>query len=118
MFITTLLADRLEENYEISDGVCLPRSVLYNHYQDFCKRNAMEPVGAASFGKVSALIMYVTPILQFTMVKAQLNHTPYIKLLWPQLLITDHCCDMMTDHTLLSSITLQGHPPKVPKHHN
>ena len=47
-----ILAGRLEDNYEISDGVCLPRSVLYNHYQDFCKRNAMEPVGAASFGKV------------------------------------------------------------------
>ena len=49
------LLHRLEENYEISDGVCLPRSVLYNHYQDFCKRNSMEPVGAASFGKVGSV---------------------------------------------------------------
>lgn len=56
MFTVILVAGRLEENYEISDGVCLPRSVLYNHYQDFCKRNAMEPVGAASFGKVSVII--------------------------------------------------------------
>ena len=43
---------RLEENYEESDGVCLPRSVLYTHYLDFFKRQNLVPVSAASFGKV------------------------------------------------------------------
>ena len=31
---------------------CLPRSTLYMHYQDFCKKNFTEPVSQASFGKV------------------------------------------------------------------
>ena len=43
---------RLEENYEMVAGSCLPRSVLYTHYQDFCKKSQMEPSSAASFGKV------------------------------------------------------------------
>ena len=30
---------------------CLPRSTLYMHYQDFCKKNAIDPVSQASFGK-------------------------------------------------------------------
>lgn len=42
----------LEENYETVSGACLPRSVLYTHYQDFCKRNHVEPSSAASFGKI------------------------------------------------------------------
>lgn len=42
----------LEENYEISDGVCIPRSALYMHYVDFCGRNSIQPVNAASFGKI------------------------------------------------------------------
>ena len=42
----------LEENYEIADGVCIPRSTLYMHYVDFCARNSIQPVNAASFGKV------------------------------------------------------------------
>lgn len=48
-----LLALRLEENYEIAEGVCIPRSALYMHYLDFCERNDTQPVNAASFGKVS-----------------------------------------------------------------
>lgn len=43
---------RLEENYETAEGVCIPRSTLYMHYVDFCERNGMQPVNAASFGKV------------------------------------------------------------------
>ena len=45
--------DRLEENYEIADGVCIPRSTLYYHYLDFCEANDTQPVNAASFGKVN-----------------------------------------------------------------
>jgi len=51
-YLETLFFCRLEENYETVKGACLPRSVLYTHYQDFCKRNTMEPSSAASFGKV------------------------------------------------------------------
>ncbi|XP_027200324.2 RFX-like transcription factor daf-19 isoform X1 [Dermatophagoides pteronyssinus] len=42
----------LLENYETADGVSLPRSTLYSHYQQHCQVNNMEPVNAASFGKL------------------------------------------------------------------
>lgn len=43
---------RLEENYEIAEGVCIPRSALYMHYLDFSEKHDTQPVNAASFGKV------------------------------------------------------------------
>lgn len=66
--VVTIIADaysqlyyhcRLGENYEDTPGGCLPRSVLYTHYQDFCKRNQLEPSSAASFGKVRKLMQYI-----------------------------------------------------------
>ncbi|XP_076841145.1 transcription factor RFX4 isoform X1 [Brachyhypopomus gauderio] len=42
----------LEENYEIAEGVCIPRSALYMHYLDFCEKHDTQPVNAASFGKI------------------------------------------------------------------
>jgi len=42
----------LHENYEIQDGISLPRNSLYTHYLDFCNKTAIEPVNAASFGKI------------------------------------------------------------------
>ncbi|KAK2709364.1 transcription factor RFX4-like isoform X2 [Artemia franciscana] len=42
----------LEENYEIAEGVCVPRNTLYLHYVDFCSKHGMQPVNAASFGKI------------------------------------------------------------------
>lgn len=48
----TVLSNRLEENYEIAEGVCIPRSALYMHYLDFCEKHDSQPVNAASFGKV------------------------------------------------------------------
>ncbi|XP_054931507.1 transcription factor RFX4-like isoform X1 [Dermacentor andersoni] len=42
----------LQQNYEVAEGVCIPRNTLYLHYVDFCARNAMQPVNAASFGKI------------------------------------------------------------------
>lgn len=42
----------LENNYELAEGVCIPRSVLYLHYVDFCSINRVQPVNAASFGKI------------------------------------------------------------------
>ncbi|KAK0068119.1 DNA-binding protein RFX6-like isoform X1, partial [Biomphalaria pfeifferi] len=42
----------LSENYELAEGVCLPRCVLYIHYLDFCKKQDFKPAGAATFGKL------------------------------------------------------------------
>ncbi|XP_038053086.1 DNA-binding protein RFX6-like [Patiria miniata] len=42
----------LNENYERSEGVCLPRCVLYTHYLDLCKKRLFTPAGAATFGKI------------------------------------------------------------------
>ncbi|ESP00087.1 hypothetical protein LOTGIDRAFT_113173, partial [Lottia gigantea] len=49
---TPLTLKWLEENYEIAEGVCIPRSTLYLHYLDFCERNDSNPINAASFGKI------------------------------------------------------------------
>ena len=46
---------RLDDNYVEAKDQCLPRSTLYMHYQDFCKKNAIDPVSQASFGKVSQI---------------------------------------------------------------
>ena len=48
----------LEKNYELSDGVCIPRNVVYYNYVDFCAKNGMQPVNAASFGKVIVAIIF------------------------------------------------------------
>ena len=32
--------------------VCIPRNSVYHNYVDFCSKNKMMPVNAASFGKV------------------------------------------------------------------
>lgn len=50
--IGPVLIRRLEENYEIAEGVCIPRSALYMHYLDFSEKHDTQPVNAASFGKV------------------------------------------------------------------
>ena len=53
--ICVFLLFRLDENYEVAEGVCIPRSTLYLHYLDFCEKNDSQPVNAASFGKVRKL---------------------------------------------------------------
>ncbi|XP_071796091.1 regulatory factor X 4-like isoform X2 [Asterias amurensis] len=42
----------LQLNYELADGVCIPRSTLYVHYLDFCEKTQASPMNAASFGKI------------------------------------------------------------------
>ncbi|XP_071656736.1 MHC class II regulatory factor RFX1 [Patagioenas fasciata] len=42
----------LLENYEAAEGVSLPRSTLYCHYLLHCQAQKLEPVNAASFGKL------------------------------------------------------------------
>ena len=40
------------DNYETAEGVSLPRSSLYNHYLRHCQEHKLDPVNAASFGKL------------------------------------------------------------------
>ncbi|GFR24970.1 DNA-binding protein RFX2 [Trichonephila clavata] len=42
----------LIDNYETAEGVSLPRSTLYNHYLRHCSEHKLDPVNAASFGKL------------------------------------------------------------------
>ncbi|CAB0000628.1 unnamed protein product, partial [Nesidiocoris tenuis] len=42
----------LVENYERAEGVSLPRYTMYNHYLRHCYDNKLDPVNAASFGKL------------------------------------------------------------------
>ncbi|XP_018611441.2 transcription factor RFX3 isoform X1 [Scleropages formosus] len=42
----------LLDNYETAEGVSLPRSTLYNHYLRHCQEQKLDPVNAASFGKL------------------------------------------------------------------
>lgn len=53
-----LVIYRLEENYEIAEGVCIPRSALYMHYLDFSEKHDTQPVNAASFGKVTFTLLW------------------------------------------------------------
>ena len=56
----------LEKNYELSEGVCIPRNVVYYNYTDFCRKNNMLPVNAASFGKVMAFfLLFLRFLLRF-----------------------------------------------------
>ncbi|KFD66886.1 hypothetical protein M514_02366 [Trichuris suis] len=42
----------LLQNYETAEGVSLPRCTLYNHYLKHCTEHKLDPVNAASFGKL------------------------------------------------------------------
>ncbi|KAJ8389605.1 hypothetical protein AAFF_G00118420 [Aldrovandia affinis] len=42
----------LLDNYETAEGVSLPRSSLYYHYLRHCQEHKLDPVNAASFGKL------------------------------------------------------------------
>jgi regulatory factor X 1/2/3 len=42
----------LLDNYESAEGVSLPRSTLYAHYIEHCHQHGIDPVNAASFGKL------------------------------------------------------------------
>ncbi|KAL0840044.1 hypothetical protein ABMA28_015368 [Loxostege sticticalis] len=42
----------LLDHYETAEGVSLPRSTLYTHYLRHCTAHRLDPVNAASFGKL------------------------------------------------------------------
>ncbi|XP_022244051.1 transcription factor RFX3-like isoform X4 [Limulus polyphemus] len=50
--ISPVTVQWLIDNYETAEGVSLPRSTLYNHYLQHCTEHKLEPVNAASFGKL------------------------------------------------------------------
>ena len=51
-FIFCMQVQWLMDNYETAEGVSLPRSTLYNHYLRHCADHKLDPVNAASFGKL------------------------------------------------------------------
>uniref|UniRef100_A0A672YFP7 DNA-binding protein RFX6 n=1 Tax=Sphaeramia orbicularis TaxID=375764 RepID=A0A672YFP7_9TELE len=49
---TQLTLQWLEENYIVCEGVCFASmQSFYAHYLDFCRKEKLEPAGAATFGK-------------------------------------------------------------------
>ena len=42
----------LMEHFENAEGVSLPRALMYNHYMLHCQEQSLDPVNAASFGKL------------------------------------------------------------------
>lgn len=52
LFDSPLQLQWLLDNYETAEGVSLPRCSLYNHYLRHCQEQKLDPVNAASFGKL------------------------------------------------------------------
>lgn len=50
--------DFLHENYEAAEGASMPRSVIYNQYRRYCRRQlgGITPMNPASFGKLIRLV--------------------------------------------------------------
>lgn len=53
----------LDMNYELSEGVCIPRCLLYQHYLDSCRIKQCPPIGAAAFGKVWKTLKNIPSLL-------------------------------------------------------
>lgn len=47
-----IVSNWLTDYYEPQDNISLPRSVLYDHYLEFCQSQGTEPVNSATFGKI------------------------------------------------------------------
>lgn len=46
----------LHDNFESAENASMPRSIIYNHYTRFCRLASIEPMNAASFGKLVRLV--------------------------------------------------------------
>lgn len=68
----------LLDNYETAEGVSLPRSSLYNHYLRHCQEHKLDPVNAASFGKLirSVFMGLRTRRLGTRWVEGTMRHPP------------------------------------------
>lgn len=47
-----IVSNWLTDHYEPQENISLPRSVLYDHYLEFCQSQGTEPVNSATFGKI------------------------------------------------------------------
>lgn len=47
-----IVSNWLTDHYEPQENISLPRSVLYDHYLEFCQSQNTEPVNSATFGKI------------------------------------------------------------------
>lgn len=47
-----IVSNWLTDHYEPQENISLPRSVLYDHYLEFCQSQQSEPVNSATFGKI------------------------------------------------------------------
>lgn len=47
-----IVSSWLTDHYEPQDNISLPRSVLYDHYLEYCQAQNTEPVNSATFGKI------------------------------------------------------------------
>lgn len=47
-----IVSNWLTDHYEPHENISLPRSVLYDHYLEFCHAQHTEPVNSATFGKI------------------------------------------------------------------
>lgn len=68
-----VLSFRLEENYIVCEGVCLPRCILYAHYLDFCRKEKLDPACAATFGKVRENISFIKKHCYFQLLFSDIN---------------------------------------------
>ena len=66
----------LDMNYELSEGVCLPRSLLYQHYTDACHTRQAPAIGAAAFGKVCLMFMLLMFFRSPSIDSAQADGSP------------------------------------------
>ncbi|KAI1297249.1 Transcription factor RFX4 [Halotydeus destructor] len=57
--VTEYILNWLNTNYELIEGICVPRSLLYEHYAQSCQQSKIEPIGAAAFGKSQSRSAYL-----------------------------------------------------------
>ena len=51
LVLLNLQVQWLLDNYEVAEGMILPRSTPYNHYVRHCNENKLHPVGPGHFGQ-------------------------------------------------------------------
>lgn len=75
------------DNYEGAEGVSLPRCTLYYHYLLHCQEHKLEPVNAASFGKLirSVFMGLRTRRLGTRYLWIRLAHPQHVVILWDYL---------------------------------
>ena len=100
------------DNYEGAEGVSLPRCTLYYHYLLHCQEQKLEPVNAASFGK---LIRSVFMGLRTRRLGTRYTHMHFR---WCCLMITSGLFDnffLFVSEGILSTTTMAWGLNQVPR---